>query len=133
MSRRPNLPRGYSARDMSDDFAGMIHADIGDWRSQRPILWRRQDPTNCRAHPERGTMFDSRRWHAVVKTKTKIFEDKFSSFFNEGEITAAGALLMSVSTIILAINTAGIVENDVIIVISSVQKFLLNHSPRSVE
>ncbi|HVF24728.1 MAG TPA: alpha/beta hydrolase [Anaerolineales bacterium] len=29
MSRRPNLPRGYSARDMSDDFAGMIRADIG--------------------------------------------------------------------------------------------------------
>ena len=29
MSRRPNLPRGYSARDMSDDYAGMIRADIG--------------------------------------------------------------------------------------------------------
>jgi pimeloyl-ACP methyl ester carboxylesterase len=29
MSRRLNLPRGYSAKDMSDDFAGMIRADIG--------------------------------------------------------------------------------------------------------
>ena len=29
MSRRPNLPRGYSARDMSDDFARMIRTDIG--------------------------------------------------------------------------------------------------------
>jgi len=29
MSRKPNLPRGYSAKDMSDDFAGMIRADIG--------------------------------------------------------------------------------------------------------
>ena len=71
--------------------------------------------------------------HAVVKAQTKIFEDKFSSFFNEGGITAAGALLMSVSMIILKINTAGIVENNAIIVISSVQKFLLIHSPRSVE
>jgi hypothetical protein len=69
----------------------------------------------------------------MVKTQTKIFEDEFSSFFNEGGITAAGALLMSVSTIIVTINTAGIAENNVIIVISSVQKFLLIHSPRSVE
>jgi pimeloyl-ACP methyl ester carboxylesterase len=29
MSRKPNLPRGYSAKDMSDDFAAMIRADIG--------------------------------------------------------------------------------------------------------
>ena len=29
MSRKPNLPRGYSAKDISDDFAGMIRADIG--------------------------------------------------------------------------------------------------------
>src|SRR5687767_7647224 len=28
-SRKPNLPRGYSAKDMSDDFAGMIRAEIG--------------------------------------------------------------------------------------------------------
>ena len=29
MSRKQNLPRGYSAKDMSDDFAAMIRADIG--------------------------------------------------------------------------------------------------------
>jgi pimeloyl-ACP methyl ester carboxylesterase len=29
MSRKVNLPRGYSAREMSDDFAEMIRADIG--------------------------------------------------------------------------------------------------------
>jgi pimeloyl-ACP methyl ester carboxylesterase len=29
MSRKPNLPRGYSAKDMSDDFASMIRAAIG--------------------------------------------------------------------------------------------------------
>jgi len=29
MSRKPNLPGGYSARDMSNDFAEMIRADIG--------------------------------------------------------------------------------------------------------
>jgi pimeloyl-ACP methyl ester carboxylesterase len=28
-SRKPNLPRGYTARDMSDDFAAMIRAEIG--------------------------------------------------------------------------------------------------------
>lgn len=29
MSRKANLPRGYSAKDMSDDFAAMIRSDIG--------------------------------------------------------------------------------------------------------
>jgi pimeloyl-ACP methyl ester carboxylesterase len=29
MSRKPNLPRGYTAQQMSDDFAEMIRADIG--------------------------------------------------------------------------------------------------------
>jgi len=29
MSRKPNLPQGYTAQDMSDDFAEMIHTDIG--------------------------------------------------------------------------------------------------------
>jgi len=29
MSRKQNLPRGYSAKDMSDDFAAMIRKDIG--------------------------------------------------------------------------------------------------------
>lgn len=29
MSRKPDLPRGYSAKDMSDDFAQMIRVDIG--------------------------------------------------------------------------------------------------------
>jgi pimeloyl-ACP methyl ester carboxylesterase len=29
MSRKPDLPRGYSARDMSDDFAEMIRTDVG--------------------------------------------------------------------------------------------------------
>lgn len=29
MSRRPNLPRCYSARDISDDFARMMRSDIG--------------------------------------------------------------------------------------------------------
>ena len=28
-SRKQNLPRGYSAKDMSNDFAAMIRADIG--------------------------------------------------------------------------------------------------------
>ena len=32
-SRKPNLPRGYSAKDMSDDFAAMIRAEIGS----RPV------------------------------------------------------------------------------------------------
>lgn len=29
MSRKPNLPKGYTAQDMSNDFAEMIHRDIG--------------------------------------------------------------------------------------------------------
>ena len=29
MSRRPNMPKGYTAQDMSNDFAEMIRADIG--------------------------------------------------------------------------------------------------------
>ncbi|MGQ0603096.1 MAG: alpha/beta fold hydrolase [Anaerolineales bacterium] len=29
LSRKPNLPRGYTAKDMSDDFADMIRAEIG--------------------------------------------------------------------------------------------------------
>jgi pimeloyl-ACP methyl ester carboxylesterase len=29
MSRRPNMPTGYTARDMSNDFAQMVRADIG--------------------------------------------------------------------------------------------------------
>ena len=29
MSRKQNLPRGYTAKDMSDDFAAMVRADIG--------------------------------------------------------------------------------------------------------
>ena len=29
MSRRPNMPKGYTAQDMSDDFAEMIRRDIG--------------------------------------------------------------------------------------------------------
>lgn len=29
MSRRPNMPAGYTARDMSNDFAEMVRADIG--------------------------------------------------------------------------------------------------------
>ena len=29
MSRKPNLPQGYTAQDMSDDFAEMIRRDIG--------------------------------------------------------------------------------------------------------
>lgn len=29
MSRRPDMPKGYTARDMSDDFAEMVRADIG--------------------------------------------------------------------------------------------------------
>jgi pimeloyl-ACP methyl ester carboxylesterase len=29
MSRRPNMPKGYTARDMSNDFAEMIRTDIG--------------------------------------------------------------------------------------------------------
>ena len=29
MNRKPNLPRGYTAQDMSDDFAEMIRKDIG--------------------------------------------------------------------------------------------------------
>ena len=29
MSRKPNLPKGYTAQDMSDDFAEMIRKDIG--------------------------------------------------------------------------------------------------------
>ena len=29
MSRKPNLPKGYTAQDMSNDFAEMIRKDIG--------------------------------------------------------------------------------------------------------
>lgn len=29
LSRRPDMPRGYSARDMSDDFAGLVGSEIG--------------------------------------------------------------------------------------------------------
>src|SRR5688572_27705419 len=29
LSRKPNLPQGYTAQDMSDDFAEMIRQDIG--------------------------------------------------------------------------------------------------------
>jgi pimeloyl-ACP methyl ester carboxylesterase len=29
MSRRPNMPKGYTAQDMSDDFAAMVRAEIG--------------------------------------------------------------------------------------------------------
>ena len=29
LSRRPDMPRGYSARDMSDDFAGLVGSEVG--------------------------------------------------------------------------------------------------------